>query len=293
MQDTKVCTVTLLGPTNAGKSTMLNWFVGERISVVTPKVQTTRQKIRAIYTKGDTQLIFIDAPGIFKTKKIIEKFMVNQAWDALLDGDIVLLVVDVKKGLDSNLRSTFQRLSSFADSRMILVLNKVDLVHKPKLLPIIAELSKLHSFEKVFMVSATKGDGMNGLLLYLESIATPSPWLYEPDSMTDVSSSFFATEVTRKHLLMALERELPYALNVEGEKWEESDSNVIIHQVIYVKSERHRKIVIGANGNMLKIVGVKARRELSYLLDKNVSLYLFVKVFPKWEVDFVNKNLLS
>ncbi|WP_338363640.1 GTPase Era [Candidatus Xenohaliotis californiensis] len=285
--------MTLLGPTNAGKSTMLNWFVGERISVVTPKVQTTRQKIRAIYTKGDTQLIFIDAPGIFKTKKIIEKFMVNQAWDALLDGDIVLLVVDVKKGLDSNLRSTFQRLSSFADSRMILVLNKVDLVHKPKLLPIIAELSKLHSFEKVFMVSATKGDGMNGLLLYLESIATPSPWLYEPDSMTDVSSSFFATEVTRKHLLMALERELPYALNVEGEKWEESDSNVIIHQVIYVKSERHRKIVIGANGNMLKIVGVKARRELSYLLDKNVSLYLFVKVFPKWEVDFVNKNLLS
>lgn len=284
----KSCYISLLGPTNAGKSTLINQIIGSRVSIVTPKVQTTRNQIRAILTEESTQLVFIDAPGIFRAKRAIDKFMIRQAWSAIHNTNVVMLLFDVKKYRTGYLSHIIKNIQIFSPPHVILIVNKIDLIEKAQLLPLLTEFKELYNFKEIFLISALKNDGVQQLTDYLKKQATISGWDYDKDQITDISSSMLAKEVTRKHLLLFLAAELPYELTVEQESWKENEESITIHQVIYVSQERHRRIIIGKHAQLLKEIGSKARKEMSYLLDKKVSLFLFVKVFERWEEEFIS-----
>ena len=278
--------VAVLGAPNAGKSTLTNRLVGAKVSIVTPKVQTTRARITAIAVSGQSQIIFVDTPGIFnKAARRLERAMVQAAWSGAANADIILLLVDAKRGFDGDTREILAGLKKHGRTA-ILVLNKIDLVPPSTLLALSEALNAAGNFQSTFMISALEGSGVDDLGQYLAGTVPPGPWLYPEDQLADISERLLAAEITREQLFLNLHQELPYALTVETENWEDkSDGSVRIEQVVFVTRDSHKAMVLGKGGQMIKAVGAKAREELALVLDRHVHLFLFVKVRPKWRDD--------
>ncbi len=277
--------VALVGAPNAGKSTLLNLLVGTKLSIVTPKVQTTRSRVLGIALKGEAQLIFVDTPGIFAPKRRLDRAMVAAAWAGADDADIVVVLVDASHGIDDDTRNILERLKT-TQRRRVLALNKIDLVKREKLLPLAEELSGLCDFERVFMISSTKGDGTADLADFLAASVPEAPWLYPEDQLTDLPQRLLAAEITREQIYLQLHQELPYAAAVETEQWEErQDGSVKISQVIHVQRDGQKAIVLGKGGVQVKKIGAAARAELEKLLERRVHLFLFVRVTPEWADD--------
>ena len=281
--ETRCGFVALVGAPNVGKSTLLNAFVGAKVSIVTPKVQTTRARITGIRIAGASQLIFVDTPGIFAPKRRLDRAMIEAAWSGAQDADVVVLLVDAVRGLDRDTRQIVERLKE-KKRKVVVALNKTDRVTKQKLLPLAAELDAAGIAEETFMISALNGDGVEDLLGYLAGRMALGPWLYPEDQISDVPMRLMAAEITREKLFLALHQELPYALSVETEMWteiEEEDA-VRIDQIIYVAKEGHKPIVLGRGGQRLKQIGIAARKELGEIMGCTVHLFLHVKVRPNW-----------
>jgi GTPase len=274
--------VALIGAPNAGKSTLLNRFVGQKLAIVTPKVQTTRSRLLGIATEGDTQLIFVDTPGIFAPRRRLDRAMVAAAWAGASDADVSVLLVDAAHGVDDDTRRIVERLKT--DRRpAILALNKIDLVHREMLLGLADQLSKEGNFEQIFMISGLTGDGVGDLRRHLAASVPEGPFLFPPDQLSDAQERFLAAEVTREQVFLQLHDELPYSATVETENWQERpDGSVRVEQVIYVRRPGQRAIVLGEGGKRIKTIGARARAELGAMLDRKVHLFLFVKVRDNW-----------
>lgn len=285
---TKCGYVALIGAPNAGKSTLINSLTGNRISIITPKPQTTRGAVRGIAIEGDAQLIFIDTPGIFSAKPKFEKAMVDAAWKGVEECDAVVLVVDANRGLDDDTKNIISGLKKH-EKRVILLLNKVDKVEKPKLPELAKHLYDLYDFDRSFMVSATRGNGVKDVSKYIASLLPEAQWLYPEDEVTDMPERVLAAEITREQCFLKLHAELPYGLMIETEKWEEKTvkgkRTLKINQVIIVERETHKKIILGKAGAMLKAIGSGARHKIGHALDADVHLFLFVKCDEKWKND--------
>ncbi|UCH73138.1 MAG: GTPase Era [Rhodospirillales bacterium] len=277
--------VALLGAPNAGKSTLLNRVVGAKVSIVTPKVQTTRTRVLGIALRGMAQIIFIDTPGIFKPRRRLDRAMVAAAWAGAADADLVVLLVDAEKGLTDDVTRIVDGLAGAGRSAM-LALNKIDLVRRESLLALSAELNRGGVFTDTFMISATTGDGVDDLVEALVARLPEGPWLYPEDQLSDMPERLLAAEITREKLFLQLRQELPYALTVETEEWEDrADGSVRIGQVVYVQRDTQKAIVLGKGGQRIKAVGAAAREELERMLACRVHLFLFVKVREKWGED--------
>ena len=277
--------IALIGPTNAGKSTLINALVGSKVAIVSHKVQTTRSALRGIAIEGRSQLIFIDTPGLFAPKRRLDRAMVTAAWGVAHDADLACLVVDAKRGIEEETALILERLSGIGVPR-ILVLNKVDLVEKPSLLALTGQVHARASFEATFMVSALTGDGIADLRQWLAARVAEGPWHYPEDQLTDAPLRQLAAEITREQLYRRLHQELPYQSTVATEAWKElADGSVRVEQTIYVERESQRKIVLGKGGQGIKAIGAEARRELAAAIDQKVHLFLFVKVREGWGDD--------
>jgi len=281
---TKCGFVALIGAPNAGKSTITNHFVGSKVSIVSPKVQTTRTQVRGIGINGDSQIIFVDTPGIFKPRKRLDRAMVASAWNGAVDADVVVLVVDSKRGIDSDTRTIIERLNK-GRARAVLILNKVDLVQKETLLELSLELNNLFQFDQTFMVSATKGDHIKEFYKYIAESLPNSPWLYPEDQISDMPLKLLSAEITREKLFLNLNQELPYALTVETELWDRQENGIRVEQTIYVERDSQKSIVLGKGGSMVKRIGQAARKEIQELLEEKIHLFLFVKVRSNWGDD--------
>ena len=278
--------VAILGAPNVGKSTLLNRIVGVKVSIVSPKVQTTRTRVLGIALEGDAQLIFIDTPGIFHPKRRLERAMVAAAWGGAGDADHVILLVDTQRGLNPDTRAIIDRLKGQDGHTVDLVINKIDLIDKQKLLALTQKLSAEGVFDETYMISAFKGDGVDDLVAHLTAKMPASPWLFPEDQISDMPMRLLAAEITREKLYLKLHQELPYATTVETETWEEKeDGSVRIEQTIYVESESQRSIILGKGGKMIKSIGVESRHDLGEILDTIVHLFLFVKINEKWGDD--------
>ncbi len=285
-RDTTRCGfVAVLGAPNAGKSTLVNAMVGTKVTIVSPKVQTTRTRVRGVALQGSAQIVFIDTPGIFTPKRRLERSMVAAAWDGAADADQVVLVVDAHRGLDDDTRAIIDRLRESGHARCVLVLNKVDLVRRETLLALAAEADATGLFGAVFMISALKEDGTADLLTHLARAAAPGPWMYPEDEISDLPQRLWAAEMTREQIFRQLHQELPYAAHVETEAWQErADGSVRIDQVIHVQRDSQRAIVLGKGGSKVRAISTKARQEMATLLERPVHLFLHVKVHEKlWD----------
>jgi GTP-binding protein Era len=282
-------TIAVLGAPNAGKSTLVNALVGSKVSIVTPKVQTTRARITGIAIAGDSQLIFLDTPGIFTPRKTLEKAMVATAWGSAANADLVTVLVDSRRrpGEASDDTAAIIEGLSRSGRKGVLVLNKIDLISRPTLLALTQSMAGEDSpFEQVFMVSALKGDGVADLLAYLAAACLPGPWLYPEDQIADMPERFLAAELTREKLFLALYDELPYSVAVEHENWQErDDGSVRIDQCVLISREAHKPIVLGKGGRRIRDVGTAARTFSESLLDRRVHLFLTVKVREGWTED--------
>lgn len=287
--------IALLGAPNAGKSTLLNQLMGQKLAIVTPKAQTTRHRITGAMIHKNAQLVFVDVPGVFKApdSKPFEKAMVDCAWAGVADADVVLLMVDAKRGLDDENRQIIERLGGMKKNAM-LVLNKVDMVNKESLLALIAEANALAEFSQTLMISALKGDGVEQMKDIVAEAMPQSPWLYPEDYLTDLPERVLASEITREKLFMQLREELPYSLTVETENWEERDDGSIkIDQVVTVEREGQKGIVLGKNGATLKAISQSARIEIERIWERKIHLFLFVKVREKWKENPESYNYLG
>ena len=289
--------VALIGEPNAGKSTLTNRMVGAKVSIVTHKVQTTRARIRGVAMEGDSQLVFVDTPGLFKPRRRLDRAMVKAAWSGADDADAIVHLIDAsawvaerenwvdgaqKKSLEDDRRVIEQLKQS--GRKALLALNKIDLFPHDQVLPIIAELNETGVYEEVFMISAENGEGVEALEKALAKRMPESPALYPPDQIADLPMRLLAAEVTREKLMLRLHQELPYQLMVETEAWEEKkDGSVRVQQVVVVGRENHKSMVLGKGGAAIKDVGRKAREELSEMLGRKVHLFLFVKVDERWQ----------
>ncbi len=277
--------VALIGAPNSGKSTLTNALVGAKVSIVTHKAQTTRGPVRGLFIAGDAQVILVDTPGIFQPKRKLDRAMAQAAWDRAADADIVALVIDAARGLDDKLAPIVEHLPDIRRPTLA-VLNKVDLVKKPELLRLTADLQVLKAFDLVFMVSALTGDGVDDLKTYFAEAVPPGPWLFPEDQLSDASLRQTSAEITREKLFLRLHEELPYALTVETTEWKElKDGSVRIEQTIFVERESQRRIVLGAKGAMIKEIGSAARAEIAEIAGTPVHLFLFVKVRERWGED--------
>jgi GTP-binding protein Era len=277
--------IALIGAPNAGKSTLLNQLVGQKLAIVTPKAQTTRSRLLGIAIEGPAQLILIDTPGIFAPRRRLDRAMVAAAWSGAADADQIVLLVDVARPADPATRQIIDRLAA-SGRRAILALNKIDLVRRERLLGIADGLFRGGCFERVFMISGLTGDGVEDLKQHLASLAPPGPWLFPEDQISDAPERWLAAEVTREQVFLQLHDELPYSAAVETEAWQErADGSVRIDQVIYVRREGQRAIVLGDRGGRIKTIGARARAELEGMLERRVHLFLFVKVRDKWIED--------
>lgn len=276
--------VAVLGAPNAGKSTLVNRMVGAKVSIVSPKVQTTRSRIRGILVEENTQLILVDTPGIFKPSRRLDRAMVASAWTESEDSDLRMLIVDASKGIDKNTRSIVDSLKK-NKQKAILVLNKIDLIGKDKLLPLIAELNKTDIFTDTFMISAETGENTEELKNYLVSRAPKGMWMFPEDQLSDLPNRLFAAEITREKLFMHLQQELPYTLAVETNTFQEQKNGIKIEQTIYVERTSQRSIILGKGGSMIKKIGAATRFELTKLFERPVHLFLFVKVKENWQED--------
>ncbi len=274
--------IALIGAPNAGKSTLLNSLVGQKVAIVTPKVQTTRTRLTGIATYGTSQLIFVDTPGIFRPRRRLERAMVATAWRGAEDADIVVFLIDSKGGLGADEARIIDGLRE-AGRSAIVALNKIDLVRREHLLELAARIDETGIAREIFMISATTGDGVMDLKARLAALVPEGPWLYPADQITDVTSRVLAAEITREKVFLRLHQELPYAITVETENWEErDDGSVAISQVIHVSKASQKGIVIGKGGRTLKAIGEAARHEMELLFERRVHLFLFVRVTEKW-----------
>lgn len=291
-QDAKVIStkcgfVAVLGAPNAGKSTLVNALVGRKVSIVTPKAQTTRTIVRGIALYDQSQVVFLDTPGIFQAKKRIERAMVAAAWSGAGDADVILLVIDAaKESRSKELTADNARIVADIKSsgrKALLALNKVDIAEKASLLKLTERLNATGIFSEIFMVSALTGDGLERVRAYLKESMQPGPWMFPEDDVSDMPLRLLATEITREKIFLRLRQELPYSCAVDVEHWDErKDGSVRIDQVIFVTRENHRPIVLGHGGRTIKAIGASARAELEKLLGRRVHLFLHVKVNEKW-----------
>jgi GTP-binding protein Era len=275
--------VALVGAPNAGKSTLLNQAVGAKISIVTHKVQTTRARLRGIALSGESQIVFVDTPGLFQPKRRLERAMVAAAWAGVEDADLVLLLHDVQRGRpDGDALSLIEELARRA-RRLALVLNKIDTLPREKLLDLATAFEATGHFERIFMISASKRDGVDDLLAWVAGELPEGPWLYPEDQLSDQPERALAAEVTREKLFLLLHQEIPYSLTVETERWEDfDDGSVKIEQTIYVQREGHKRIVIGQGGRSIRAARESAQKDLEEMLGRKVHLFLFVKVREGW-----------
>jgi len=283
--DTSCGFVALIGAPNAGKSTLLNGLVGSKVSIISHKVQTTRALIRGIAVEGQSQLIFVDTPGIFSPRRRLDRAMVTTAWSGAHEADLVGVLIDSRKGLDEEAEGILARLGDVKPPKL-LILNKVDVVAKEALLDLAKAANAAAKFEATFMVSALTGDGVADLKVWLAQRVPPGPWLYPPEQMSDAPIRQLAAEITREKLFERLHQELPYHSTVETESWKELRAGDIrIEQTIYVERESQRKIVLGKGGQTIKAIGEAARREIAEIVEAKVHLFLFVKVREGWGED--------
>ena len=283
---TKCGFVAVVGAPNAGKSTLINACVGQKVSIVSPKVQTTRSIVRGIALHDQAQIIFIDTPGIFEAKQRFDRAMVSAAWQGTADADSVLLIIDVSRKNYLRLATELTEKISHHNKSIALVMNKIDQVKKEDLLIKAQKLNELYDFESTFMISALKESGVKDIMSYLATTVPDGPWHFPEDQASDLPKLLLAAEITREKLFLQLYEELPYGLTVETEKWEDFDNGDIkIDQIIYISREAHKKIVLGKGGERIRSVGKAAREELSDMFETPVHIKLFVKVRENWKDD--------
>lgn len=283
----KSLSVCIVGKPNAGKSTLLNRVIGEKLSIVTPKVQTTRSIITGIVTLEDVQLILFDTPGIFEPKKKLEKTMVRAAWSSLNGADMIVLIIDGSVKIDDMMEQIIARIKQ-SGKPITILLNKIDMQSKPIVAKHITEniifLEKFLPGAKIFNISALKGRNIDDFVKYLRLNANSFGWCYDEDDLTNLPSRFVASEITREQLFLQLEQELPYNLTVTSEKWQEQDDgSVKINQVIVVARDSYKNIIIGKGGKKIKEIGSAARVNIEKFLGQKVHLFLFIKVRKNWE----------
>jgi GTP-binding protein Era len=278
--------VAVLGAPNAGKSTLVNRAVGQKVSIVSPKVQTTRSRVLGIVTAGATQIILVDTPGIFAPRRRLDRAMVAAAWGGAADADQVVLIVDAaRKGIEDETRNIIAGLKQ-QNRSAILVLNKIDIVKREKLLELTAALNAEGVFSDTFMVSAETGDGVDDLMTFLAQRMPQGPHHYPDDQVTDAPMRSLAAEITREQLFRQLQQELPYALTVETDTWEEfKDGSAKIQQTIFVARDSQKAIVVGKGGSRIKEVREAAQHEMEEMMERKVHLFLFVKVRENWADD--------
>lgn len=279
--------VALIGEPNAGKSTLLNRLVGAKVSIVTHKVQTTRARIRGVSIHGDAQLVFVDTPGLFQPRRTLDRAMVAAAWSGAADADVVALLMEAHRGITEGLGRIMDELPErIGDKPLALVVNKIDRVPREELLALLAQVSERLEAQKVFLISAMKGDGVEDLKNWLAAISPQGPWHYPEDDISDLPIRLLAAEITREKLTLRLHQELPYQLTVETESWKDlKDGSARIEQVILVGRDGHKGIVLGKGGETIREVGRLARQDISELIERPAHLFLRVAVQPDWESD--------
>ena len=275
--------VAVVGAPNAGKSTLVNRLAGAKLSIVTPKAQTTRFRVLGIMMRGATQVLLVDTPGIFTPRRRLDRAMVAAAWTGVRDADLTLLLVDAKSGTNGMVREIAEALAA-QRRRSWLVLNKSDLVSAPTLLPLTASLTALAEFEQTFMVSAATGDGIEQLADALTDAVPEGPHLYPDDDLTDLPDRLLAAEIVREQIFLQTHEEVPYGTTVETENWQDrNDGSVRIEATVYVARPGHKAILIGEGGKRIKAIGARARAELAKLLERRVHLFLNVKQRAGWD----------
>ena len=281
-ESTRAGFVAVIGAPNAGKSTLVNALVGQKVAIVSPKAQTTRARLMGIAIHSGAQILLVDTPGIFAPKRRLDRAMVAAAWTGAQDADLILLVIDSSERVrEEILEGLDQR-----EHPLFLVLNKIDLVKKPQLLALAADLTERLNPDKVFMISATQGDGVPHLKQALADVMPSGSWLYPEDEVSDATDRMIAAELTREQIVNQLHQELPYATAIETETWEDRpDGSTAIRQQILVERDSQKAIVIGKGGRRLKAIGAAAREEIAQHLGRPVHLFLHVKVNPKWDED--------
>lgn len=284
-EQTRAGFVALIGEPNAGKSTLLNRMVGAKVSIVTHKVQTTRARIRGVCMAGQSQIVFVDTPGIFRPRRRLDRAMVSAAWGGASDADIVVLLIEAHRGLTEGAQAIIAALKERGGGQPVaLAINKIDRVKAEVLLDLAQRLNAEFPFAKTFMISAEKGYGVDDLRDWLAGEVPPGPWFYPEDQIADLPLRMIAAEVTREKLTLRLHEELPYQLTVETEKWEERpDGSARIDQVIYVARDGHKGIVLGKGGETIKAISTAARHDLSDFMGRPVHLFLQVKVRENWQ----------
>jgi GTP-binding protein Era len=274
--------VAVIGAPNAGKSTLVNALVGQKVAIVSPKAQTTRSRLMGIAVHGRAQILLVDTPGIFAPRRRLDRAMVAAAWTGAQDADLILLVIDTSERVRDEIVRGLER----REQPLLLALNKIDLVKKPELLALSADLAGRLNPEKVFMISATQGDGVPDLKQALAEAMPEGPWLYPEDEVSDATDRMIAAELTREQIVNRLHQELPYATAIETETWEDkADGSTVIRQQILVERDSQKAIVIGKGGRRLKEIGAAAREQIAQHLGRPVHLFLHVKVNPKWDED--------
>ena len=274
--------IAIVGPTNAGKSTLMNQIMGRKVSIVSHKVQTTRTNLRAVKMVGARQLIFVDTPGIFRPNRRLDRAMVSAAMDALSDADAVLLIIDATKGITDTVRALIEKIREHKN--LFVALNKTDTVKKPDLLPIASELNEMANFREIFMISAMKNDGVAEMLQSLANVMPESPYLFDAADSVDVPDNLYLAELTREKIYRFIHQELPYHINVVTERVDVDGDGVLdIYQKIVVRSDGHKKIVVGRGGATLKKIGTAARHDIQDQWGVNARLHLFVRVEENWE----------
>ena len=282
MTDTYSGFIAIIGPTNAGKSTLINQIMGRKVSIVSHKVQTTRTNLRAVKMVGNRQLIFTDTPGVFRPSRRLDRAMVGAAMDATGDADAILLVIDAQKGITETVRMLAEKFREHKN--LFVALNKVDSVPKATLLPLTAQINELARPREIFMISALKNDGVKQMLDALARVMPPSPYLFDAHDASDVPDNLYLSELTREKIYKYIHQELPYHINVVTEHVDVDDDGVLdIYQKIAVQNEAHKKIVIGRGGAQLKKIGMAARHDIQNQWGVNARLHLFVRVEPNWE----------
>ena len=277
--------VAVIGAPNAGKSTLVNALVGQKVAIVSPKAQTTRARLMGIAIQGGSQILLVDTPGIFEPRRRLDRAMVAAAWGGAGDADLILLVIDAAASISREVERILEGLNERTHPLWI-VLNKVDLVKKEKLLGLSVQLAERLNPDKVFMISAAQGDGVPDLKDALAEAMPEGPWLYPDDEVSDATDRMIAAELTREQVVNQLHQELPYATVVETESWEDRpDGSTAIHQQIMVERDSQKAIVIGKGGSRLKAIGAAAREEIAHHLGRKVHLFLHVKVNPRWDED--------
>ncbi len=290
----KFATIALVGAPNAGKSTLTNALLGQKITIVSPKVQTTRNVIKAILIDEDSQLILLDTPGVFlpRSDKILERIIVKSAWQGIRSSDFVCFLIDVSRGLDRENQRILNDLKKDGFSPAI-ILNKIDLIEKHKLLEITVELAN-QGFEDIFMISALKENGLEKLREFLFSKCIDGAWQYDQENITDAPMKAIASEITREKLFLYLDKEVPYSTTVKTDSYKvEEDGRIVIHQSILVQKESQKGIVLGKKGALIKKIGSESRRDIADVCGSRVALYLFVKIERDWMNHIENYEMVD